>query len=68
MSLIKILNFLRLPEQQLSEDLDEFMKIYCDKNGHFTEQGSERFLNEIVGQISYLNRSEDIRQFAYPIF
>jgi superfamily II DNA or RNA helicase len=68
MSLIKILNFLRLPDQQLTENLDEFMKEYCDGNGHFTEQGSERFLNQIVGQISYLNRSEDIRQFAYPVF
>jgi hypothetical protein len=68
LSLIRILNFLRLPDQQLTEDLDEFMKLYCDTNGHFTEKGSERFLNEIVGQISYLNRSEDIRQFAYPVF
>lgn len=68
LSLIKILNFLRLPDQQLSEDLKDFMELYCDSNGHFSELGGQRFLNEIAGQISYLNRSEDIRQFAYPVF
>lgn len=67
-SLIRILNFIRLPDQQLTEDLGEFMKEYCDTNGYFTEEGGQRFLNEIVGMISYLNRSEDIRQFAYPVF
>lgn len=68
MSLIKLLNFIRLPTEALPEDMDKFMDIYCDESGHFTGKGTEKFFNDIAGTISYLNRQRDARQFAYPVF
>jgi len=68
MSLIKLLNFIRLPTEALPEDMDKFMNIYCDESGHFTGKGTEKFFNDIAGTISYLNRQRDARQFAYPVF
>ena len=67
MELIKLLNFLREERDQLPEDFDDFKSMYLDDKGHFTATGAAYFLSDINGYISYLNRENDIRQFAYPI-
>lgn len=68
MSLIKLLNFIRLPHEELPENIDKFMEKYCNDSGYFTATGTEMFYNDIAGLISYLNRQRDARQFAYPVF
>ena len=52
--------------EEISEDYEEFSKKYLN-NGKFTENGKRKYLNEISGYISYLNREQDRRNFAFPI-
>jgi chromosome segregation ATPase len=40
-----------------------------DRTGKFSGDGGyERFLDDITGYISYLNREKDARQFSYPVY
>ena len=64
MEFFKIVNLIREPEEQFPETFDEFRKEYLDKNGKFTDEGKKRIMNELAGQISYLSRQNDARQFA----
>jgi hypothetical protein len=68
MDMIRLLNLLRSAEMALPEEFDDFAKEYLDENGIFTDNGVREFLTNIAGYISYLNRSSDIRSFAYPVF
>jgi hypothetical protein len=63
MQLIKLLNMLK-PDGRMPETFDGFSKIYLDNEGRFTSKGKFRFLDDIAGLISYLNRERDARQFA----
>ena len=54
-------------EQQFPDKYEEFIKQYCTNEGIFTDEGFKTFLNKVSGYISYLDRSSDIRQFAYPV-
>ena len=67
MELIQLLNLCKTPEEQMPTEFSEFSNKYLDENGKFTEQGRELYLDDIAGQISYLNREKDARQFAQPI-
>jgi len=67
MELIQLLNLCKTPEEQMPTEFGEFSNKYLDENGEFTEQGRELYLDDIAGQISYLNREKDARQFAQPI-
>ena len=67
LSAIKILNLILPQQEQFLEEYDEFTKQYCNENGIFTNNGAVDFLNRTSGYISYLDRSSDIRQFAYPV-
>ena len=67
MGLIKLLNFLREEDDQLPEGFNDFKRAFLDDTGRFTHKGAARFISSINGYISYLNRENDIRQFAYPI-
>ena len=67
MEMVKLLNLMRPISKQLPSQFNHFSKIYLDNNGSFTPSGMEKFQNEIAGYISYLNRSNDARNFAYPI-
>lgn len=66
MDMINLLNLIRSPKDQLQFDFDEFAKTYLDDTGAFTSHGKARFLDQIAGYISYVNREKDARQFAYP--
>ena len=67
MSSIKILNLLLEGEDRFSEDFDKFKETYCQDNGLFSDEGSLKFINKVSGLISYIDRSNDKSQFAYPI-
>ena len=67
LSAIKIINLMLPKEEQFNENYGEFIKEYCNNNGIFTDDGAYRFINKVSGYISYLDRSSDLRQFAYPI-
>lgn len=68
LDMMRILNLIRKPTEQLPENIDKFTEEYLDDDGSFTELGKKKFQNDITGLISYLNRERDARQFAYPIF
>jgi aspartate beta-hydroxylase len=66
MELIQLVNLCKTPSQQLPTNFDIFSDEYLNEDGGFTERGKKRFLDEIAGHISYLNREKDARQFAQP--
>ena len=66
MEMIKLLNLLR-DDEKFPVEFEEFTKTYLNEEGKFTKKGLKNFQNEIAGYISYLNRSQDARNFAYPI-
>lgn len=67
MEMIKLLNLLKEKRDRLPTDFEQFSKTFLDRNGAFTKVGLNLFRNEISGYISYLNRSQDGRNFAHPV-
>lgn len=67
MEFVQLLNLLR-PQNKFPSIFDSFSKKYLDRTGHFTTSGRKRFIDETSGYISYLNRSQDARNFAHPVF
>jgi superfamily II DNA or RNA helicase len=68
MHLIKILNLMQVEADRMPETFAEFKQKYLDDNSIFTATGAKNYLDNIAGNISYLNREKDARQFAYPVF
>ncbi len=70
MEMIELLNLLRPAKEAMPVDFDEFQKKYLDSDGSgmFTKEGKMRYMNDIAGYVSYLNREKDARQFAIPQF
>jgi superfamily II DNA or RNA helicase len=66
MEMIKLLNLCRQSNDQLPDDYEKFSHKYLTPYGEFSRKGGIRFLNDVAGQISYLNRERDARQFAQP--
>jgi len=66
MELIQLVNLLKSPTEQMPADYSNFSATYLNENGEFTEQGRARYLDDIAGYISYLNREKDARQFSQP--
>jgi hypothetical protein len=67
MEMIKLLNLLREKDDQLAKDFNKFSKEYLDDNGFFRKPKLRVFQDKISGYISYLNRSQDARNFAHPV-
>jgi len=67
MSSIKILNLLLENIERFPEDFENFKMMFCNENGLFTENGSHEFMNRITGLVSYIDRTNDRSQFAYPV-
>jgi hypothetical protein len=65
MEMIQLLNLLR--SDKLPVKFNDFAKEYLDDNGYFTKTGTQNFQDKISGYISYLNRSQDARNFAHPV-
>ena len=66
MEMIKLLNLLR-QEDHFPVDFNKFSQVYLDEHGYFTKAGLKSFQDDVSGYISYLNRSQDARNFAYPV-
>ena len=67
MEMVNLLNLCKERHHRIEDNFELFSSIYLDKDGYFTREGRTRFLNEISGYISYLNREKDARSFAQPI-
>ena len=67
MEMIKLLNLLRPKSDAIPADFKYFSRKYLSEDGTFTRPGKAKFSDDISGYISYLNRSQDARNFAYPI-
>lgn len=66
MDMVKIINLMK--EEDMPESFEEFSKEYLDNNFKFTQEGTTKYLDNVSGIISYLNREKDMRQFAYPVY
>lgn len=68
MDLIKLLNLFKVDKSlKIPEQIDQFERKYLDKQtGTFTKEGKLMFMEQIAGNISYLNRSNDPSQFSQP--
>ena len=66
MELIMLLNLCKKINEQLPTDYYAFKQSFLTNEGVFSEGGRARFLDEIAGYISYLDRSSDVRQFSQP--
>jgi hypothetical protein len=66
MELIQLVNLLKSPTEQMPADYSNFSDTYLNETGEFTDQGRARYLDDIAGYISYLNREKDARQFSQP--
>jgi hypothetical protein len=67
MELIQLINLCKPADEQMPDTFDRFASNYLDEMGHFTGPGQNRYLDDIAGYVSYLNREKDARQFAQPI-
>ncbi len=66
MELIKLVNLCKPIEQQIPDEFPVFSAQFLDEQGEFTAKGHRSFLDNIAGNLSYLNRERDARQFAQP--
>jgi superfamily II DNA or RNA helicase len=68
MELMNLLNLCRPKSEQLPNELPSFIEKYMDADGGFTKEGLKKYMDDIAGHISYLNRESDPSQFAQPVF
>jgi len=68
MQFMSLMNLMRPAEDALPEDFVGFSEKYLDERGRFNERSLTKFLDEISGYVSYLNREKDARTFAYPVY
>ena len=67
MELIKLLNLTKPMADHMPEEFADFSDKYLNEEGRFTVAGERRYLDDIAGHVSYLNREKDARQFSQPI-
>ena len=66
MELVRLMNLCKPIQQQMPDTFEGFAQDYLNEDGGFTLAGQARFLDDIAGHISYLNREKDARQFSQP--
>jgi len=67
MELIKLVNLTKPMADHMPEEFADFSDKYLNEEGRFTVDGERRYLDDITGHVSYLNREKDARQFSQPI-
>ena len=68
MELVKLMNLCSPRGRQMPDQFAAFSQEFLEQeSGRFSERGRAQFLDMIAGQISYLNRERDARQFSQPI-
>ena len=66
MELVKLVNLCKPIDEQIQDEFTTFAGVYLNEEGGFTSEGRRKYLDNIAGHISYLNREKDARQFAQP--
>ena len=66
MEIIKLINLCKPFAEQMPDEFDAFSKDYLLDDGSFSVAGKRRYLDDIAGYVSYLNREKDARQFSQP--
>ncbi len=66
MDMIKLINLLK-ENDKIEDDFDKFSTKYLNTAGIFTDKGLKKIQDQFSGYVSYLNRSQDARNFAHPI-
>jgi hypothetical protein len=66
LELIQLINLCKPMNEQMPTNFDDFSKDYLNEQGQFTNAGQTRYLDDIAGYVSYLNREKDARQFSQP--
>lgn len=66
MELVQLMNLCKPLQNQMPTDFSLFSQEYLNEEGGFTVDGRRLFLDNIAGNISYLNREKDARQFSQP--
>ena len=66
MELIQLINLCKPMDEQMPTDFSEFSENYLNEMGQFTGRGRDKYLDDISGYVSYLNREKDARQFSQP--
>lgn len=67
MEMIKLMNLLRDKKDALPTEFEEFSNQYLAEDGSFKPKKLKAFQDDLSGYISYLNRSQDARNFAHPV-
>jgi broad-specificity NMP kinase len=67
MEFVKLLNLCKERFNRIEDSFELFAETYLDETGMFSAEGRARFLDEMSGHVSYLNREKDARTFAQPI-
>jgi broad-specificity NMP kinase len=67
MEFVKLLNLCKERFNRIEDSFELFAETYLDESGMFSAEGRARFLDEMSGYVSYLNREKDARTFAQPI-
>ena len=67
MEIVKLINLCKPIDEQMPEEFSVFSEEYLKEDGDFTKEGETKYLDNIAGHVSYLNREKDARQFAQPI-
>ena len=67
MELVKLVNLCKPADNQMPDQFPTFSDAYLNDDGRFSDTGKTRFLDEIAGLVSYLNREKDARQFSQPV-
>jgi hypothetical protein len=67
LEMVKLLNLMKENKEQLPTSFEEFAQVFLDsRNGMFTKDGRDLFLDQVSGLVSYLDRGSDAREFAQP--
>jgi len=66
MEMIQLLNLCKRSADQFPANFELFREHYLNDEGKFSAKGEKKYLNDIAGHISYLNREKDARQFSQP--
>lgn len=66
LEMVKLLNLIKENKEQIPTSFDEFAQVFLDRNGTFTKDGRDLFLDQVSGLVSYLDRGSDAREFAQP--
>jgi hypothetical protein len=65
--LVQLMNLCKPIENQMPSTFELFSETYLNEDGSFSSKGEQKYLDDIAGHISYLNREKDARQFSQPI-